>query len=249
MKRVRSSVREFWIAIGVSVVFHFLAGLVFWAISGNVTTERPEMEVEWTWSAPTAEKPTPGTRSNPAPTVGEQTGATLSPAPVAKTGSGSSPDPGNAVISSPVAGAGTTPGSATKAASPGTGIPTGGPPAASSAASLPGSATPSATSTFDMSSGDSTGFALVPPKIRERPAISLPSEAIQAGVSGNVLLLVEVMEDGRVGKVVVNRSSGSKLLDESARENVSRWRFEPARQPQGNKPVRAMTSVWVSYSK
>ena len=44
-------------------------------------------------------------------------------------------------------------------------------------------------------------------------------------------------------------SSGSKLLDESARENVSRWRFEPARQPQGNKPVRAMTSVWVSYSK
>lgn len=68
-------------------------------------------------------------------------------------------------------------------------------------------------------------------------------------MSGNVLLLVEVMEDGRVGKVVVNRSSGSKLLDESARENVALWRFEPARQPQGNKPVRAMTAVWFSYSK
>ncbi len=249
MKRGRSSVREFWIAMGVSVVFHFLAGIIFWAISGNVMTERPEMEVEWTWSAPTAEKPMPGNRSNPAPAVGAQTGATVSPAPVAKTGSGSSPDPGNAVKSSPVAGAGTTIGSATKAASPGTGIPTGGPPAAKPASSASGSSASSATSTFDLPSGDSTGFALVPPKIRERPARSLPPEAIQAGVSGNVLLLVEVLEDGRVGKVVVSRSSGSKLLDESARENVALWRFEPARQPQGNKPVRAMTAVWFSYSK
>jgi protein TonB len=89
----------------------------------------------------------------------------------------------------------------------------------------------------------------VPPQIRERPALLLPAEATQAGLSGNVLLLVEVLEDGRVGKIIINRSSGSKLLDESARENLSRWRFEPARQPQGNKPVRAMTSVWVRYVK
>jgi protein TonB len=93
--------------------------------------------------------------------------------------------------------------------------------------------------------GDSTGYALVPPKLRERPAILPPPD----GLSGNVLLLVEVLENGRVGKIVISRSSGSKVLDESARENVARWRFDPAWEPQGKKPARVLTSVWVRYAK
>ena len=207
-------------------------------------TEIPDTEVEWTWTAPTAEK-TAASRSAPVTAAGGQAGATVSTPPVATTGSGS----GTAVKNSPAVAAGTTPGPATGAVSSGAGAVTGGTPATPSASSTPIPSAPATSSLFDPIFGDSTGYALVPPKIRDRPATVFPVEAIRAGMSGNVLLLVEVLEDGRVGKIVVNRSSGSKILDESARENVSRWRFEPARQPQGNKPVRAMTAVWVRYVK
>jgi len=93
------------------------------------------------------------------------------------------------------------------------------------------------------------GLAIVPPRLKERPPIQLPPSLAQPGLSGEVLLLVEVGEDGRVGKVSLLRSSGNKALDELARQNVLRWLFDPAWQPQGSKPVRVSTSVWVRIGK
>jgi protein TonB len=92
-------------------------------------------------------------------------------------------------------------------------------------------------------------LAIIPPRIRERPPIQLPATLSQAGLSGEVLLLVEVREDGQVGKVSLERSSGNKALDELARDNVLRWKFDPARQPHGGKSVRVLTAVWVRFVK
>ena len=92
-----------------------------------------------------------------------------------------------------------------------------------------------------------TGYAIVPPRLRERPPAVLPPQLAQAGVSGEVLLHVEVLEDGRVGRTSVTRSSGVKALDEFARQYVAGWRFEPAWQPQGQKPVKVMTALWIRY--
>ena len=68
-----------------------------------------------------------------------------------------------------------------------------------------------------------------------------------ANATGEVLLQVEVLADGRVGASRVIRSSGRRELDETARQYVAGWIFLPAWQPQANKPVRVLTSVWVQF--
>ena len=96
---------------------------------------------------------------------------------------------------------------------------------------------------------EGSGRALLPPKLREKPAQIMPAEAVRSGLSGEVLLTVEILETGRVGETLLIRSSGSAILDAAAREFVSRWLFDPARRPQGGKPVRVFSSVWVRYDK
>ena len=182
-----------------------------------------EPEVEWTWSAPTPEQPLQGRGS-----VKQET-----PLP-------------------PVSSDSSVPGQENKAApAPAAGAPSQKPTQTSKtpeAATGPVGAQSSAEKPIDSLEGESTGFALIPPKIKERPPLLAP-EAARGALTGDVLLSVEVLENGSVGKIVLGRSSGSKILDEAARENVSRWRFEPARQPQGQKPVRVLTSIWVRFAK
>jgi protein TonB len=56
-----------------------------------------------------------------------------------------------------------------------------------------------------------------------------PGRAKRLGWEGTVLLRVRVDTDGRPREVVIERSSGHRLLDRSASEHVlGRWRFEPA---------------------
>ena len=53
------------------------------------------------------------------------------------------------------------------------------------------------------------------------------------------MLRVRVLENGRVGEVNIEESTGFRDLDIAAMDAVKKWRFEPARR--GNEPV----SVWV----
>jgi protein TonB len=43
-----------------------------------------------------------------------------------------------------------------------------------------------------------------------------------------VLLAAEILSDGRVGQLVVKKSSGYLTLDQSALDAVKRWKFIPA---------------------
>lgn len=205
----------------VSLVLHVLAAIVFWGTWKFVPVVQDEPEVEWTWSAPAPEKPV---REGIAPIKSADKPVDAAGAPSTQA---------------------TPPAKKTS----GTGA-SGLDPAGSAVPSAPlPSQMDASKSIEELFGGDSTGYALIPPKIRERPPIRLSPEAVQARLSGNVLLVVEVLEDGQVGKILLNRSSGSKILDELARENVARWRFDPARQPQGAKPVRVLTSIWVRFAK
>ena len=64
----------------------------------------------------------------------------------------------------------------------------------------------------------------------ENPKPDYPLEARQKGYQGDVLLKVEVLPNGRVGEVEVEKSSGYELLDQSALATVKKWRFIPARK-------------------
>jgi protein TonB len=67
-----------------------------------------------------------------------------------------------------------------------------------------------------------------------------PESARRAGAQGITTLRVRVLENGRVGEVLVEQSAGFRDLDLAAMEAVKKWLFEPARR--GKDPV----SVWVN---
>ena len=64
-------------------------------------------------------------------------------------------------------------------------------------------------------------------KSRNRPPL-YPFEAAQRGEHGNVILLIHVSPDGFAAGVDVVKSSGYPVLDQAARDAVSKWRFIPA---------------------
>ncbi|HEY6365946.1 MAG TPA: TonB family protein [Candidatus Binatia bacterium] len=66
-----------------------------------------------------------------------------------------------------------------------------------------------------------------------------PEAARKMGAQGITLLRVRVLENGRVGEVLIEKSAGFNELDSSAAEAVKKWLFEPARR--GKEPVQ----VWV----
>jgi periplasmic protein TonB len=57
-----------------------------------------------------------------------------------------------------------------------------------------------------------------------------PRIAVRQQIEGTVILLVRVLPNGLAGEVRVERSSGNKLLDDSAHQTVKTWRFVPAKK-------------------
>jgi protein TonB len=54
-----------------------------------------------------------------------------------------------------------------------------------------------------------------------------PAPSIRAGETGTVVLSVLVLENGRVGDVRIDRSSGYPRLDDSAVREARRWKLKP----------------------
>lgn len=74
-----------------------------------------------------------------------------------------------------------------------------------------------------------------------------PVAALRDGLEGTVLLRVLVDESGHPVQVLIDHSSGSRALDQAAREHVlAAWRFHPA-QLDGH-AVRAWAQVPVKFS-
>jgi protein TonB len=77
------------------------------------------------------------------------------------------------------------------------------------------------------------------PKYRENAHPRYPMLARSRGEEGVVLISAEVLANGRVGKLGIRRTSGYRLLDQSALEAVKNWKFEPARK------MGLPVAVWV----
>jgi protein TonB len=72
-----------------------------------------------------------------------------------------------------------------------------------------------------------------------------PESVRRLGVQGTTQLRFEVLPSGRVGRIVVDKSSGHPDLDQAAVDAAREWRFEPARR--GNVPVVAWVSVPIRF--
>jgi len=79
----------------------------------------------------------------------------------------------------------------------------------------------------------------------DNPRIDYPFLANIRGVEGRVTVRVEVLADGRPGKMWLKQSSGSGILDQDAQAQLRHWRFVPARV--NGQPVSAWIDVPVLY--
>ena len=79
----------------------------------------------------------------------------------------------------------------------------------------------------------------------DNPAPAYPVFAKRAREQGIVLLRVAVDESGRVARIDVEKSSGSRRLDSAALAAVKRWRFVPARS--GGRAVAGIALVPINF--
>jgi len=77
------------------------------------------------------------------------------------------------------------------------------------------------------------------------PKPKYPKLAIRRGYEGTVILLVEVLPDGSVREVKILKSSGRRVLDQSALKTVRKWRFKPGTK--GGRPVTMRVKVPVVF--
>ena len=77
------------------------------------------------------------------------------------------------------------------------------------------------------------------PRYHENLLPLYPLPARRRGYTGVVTLSVEVLADGRVGRLEMKKTSGYDLLDKSAQETVKGWKFSPG------KKMGAPVTMWV----
>ena len=68
------------------------------------------------------------------------------------------------------------------------------------------------------------------PLYRQNKQPEYPSLARRRGWQGRVIVAVEVLKNGAVGNVRIQKSSGYQILDESALETISNWLFQPGKR-------------------
>ncbi|HSD17702.1 MAG TPA: TonB family protein [Thermomonas sp.] len=80
---------------------------------------------------------------------------------------------------------------------------------------------------------------------RERNPPVYPVDVAKEGVTGRVVLVVDVAADGSVAGAKVERSSGDARLDASALSAVDKWKFRP--EVKNGKPVTSQVRVPVDF--
>ena len=78
------------------------------------------------------------------------------------------------------------------------------------------------------------------------PAPAYPQLARRMGEQGKVLVRVLVSAEGRVERIELKSSSGSRRLDQAALDAVKQWKFVPARQ--GDQQVPAWVVVPIVFT-
>lgn len=77
------------------------------------------------------------------------------------------------------------------------------------------------------------------------PAPTYPPSALLKGIQGHVILNVHVLASGHAEEVTVFKTSGQRILDDSAIKTVTAWLFEPAKR--GSNPIDGWVKVPINF--
>ncbi len=91
--------------------------------------------------------------------------------------------------------------------------------------------------------GNNTELAY--PDYNLNPKPNYPRSARKRGYEGEVKLKVLVLENGKVGKIVVALPSGHEILDQSALEAVKSWTFIPSKK--NGKEISSWVTVPITF--
>jgi periplasmic protein TonB len=80
----------------------------------------------------------------------------------------------------------------------------------------------------------------------KNPPPEYPARATQMGWGGTVILRVRVSADGSAQSVSVKKSSGHKVLDDSAVAAVKKWTFVPSKR--GSTPIDGWATVPIIFN-
>ena len=90
-----------------------------------------------------------------------------------------------------------------------------------------------------------TNTELAYPNYNLNPKPNYPRTARKRGYEGEVKLKVFVLENGKVGEIVVARPSGHEILDQSALEAVKNWIFIPGKE--NGKEISSWVTVPITF--
>lgn len=68
----------------------------------------------------------------------------------------------------------------------------------------------------------------------DKPPLKYPEQAQREGWEGTVTLRFEMLADGTIGMIKVDKSSGHPILDQAAQKALKQWRHRP--QPRADQP-------------
>ena len=86
-----------------------------------------------------------------------------------------------------------------------------------------------------------------PPELLDRAPVGYPASELASGREGSVTINAEVLANGSVGRVEVERSSNMPAMDEAALAGVKKWIYRPAMDAAG-KPVVAYVGAVVGFN-
>ncbi len=89
------------------------------------------------------------------------------------------------------------------------------------------------------------GTTIAMPRYFDNKRPVYPLAARRNGYEGTIILTVQVLSSGTVGELRVKKSSGYEILDQSAREAVRKWRFEPGRRM--GQPVTTWVEIPIRF--
>jgi protein TonB len=243
-------------AVMVSLTLHALAGWIFLNIARDITNHRVVPPIEFFVVPPPAPEHVSPVAPQPAPKPAQKNVAAHirqvpPPTPVAATKPVSESPVVLSQIKQKIEPAPPPSTVSPIAASPQAKAPS--PPHAAGPASAPITAAPSATGTPAVSRSttegkNDTGTVIGPSfdaGYLNNPVPPYPAAAKKLKLQGTAVVRVLVSPEGQPKNVALEKTSGVRVLDETAVETVKRWSFVPARR--GNNRIAAWVDVPIKF--
>jgi len=88
---------------------------------------------------------------------------------------------------------------------------------------------------------------IVRPQILSKVDPDYPEGARTAGLTGTVVVKIQILANGLPGDVTISATSGHDILDAAVVAAIQKWRFVPAKDPESGASIMCYTNMPVTF--